>query len=268
MRVVRLFLSVSISFLLSVTLAAQQTATSSPQALQLFQRSLSALAGGQTLSDVTLSGAARRIAGSDDDTGTAVLKALAAGAGRTDLSLPSGQRSEIQNLSATAPAGSWSGPDGVAHAMSFHNLLTEPTWFFPAFAISRRLSTTGYVAIYIGHETRNGQAVEHISVFQTPPFKDPPLGPSFVHLTQVDFFLDSTTLLPVAVTFNIHPDDNAMLDIPVEIRFSDYRPVNGPYIPFHIQKYLNNGLFLDFLADSVNLNTGLSSTTFTVEVGL
>src|SRR2546430_6247283 len=97
---------------------------------------------------------------------------------------------------------------------------------------------------------------------------NPPLGPSFAHLTQVDFFLDSTTLLPVAVTFNIHPDDNAMLDIPVEIRFSDYRPVNGPYIPFHIQKYLNNGLCLDFLADSVNLNTGLTSTAFTVEVGL
>src|SRR5439155_24266463 len=122
--------------------------------------------------------------------------------------------------------------------------------------------------IYIGHETRNGQAAEHTSVSPTPPSTAPPRGPSFAHLSQVDFFLDSTTLLPVAVTFNIHPDDNAMLDIPVEIRFSDYRPVNGPYIPFHIQKYLNNGLFLDFLADSVNLNTGLSSTTFTVELGL
>jgi len=99
------------------------------------------------------------------------LKATAAGAVRTDLSLSSGQRSEIQNLSATAPAGSWSGPDGIVHPMAFHNLLTEPAWFFPAFAIARRLSNSGYVATYVGHESHNGQAVEHVSVSQTPRFQ-------------------------------------------------------------------------------------------------
>ncbi len=48
MRIVRLFLSVSISFLLAIIVAAQQTATSSPQALVLLQRTLSALAGGDS----------------------------------------------------------------------------------------------------------------------------------------------------------------------------------------------------------------------------
>src|SRR6266851_10414401 len=105
MRVARLVLSVSLAFFLSLSLAAQQTATSSPQALLLLQRSAAALSGGQTLTDVTLSGTARRIAGSDDETGTAALKAISSGASRVDLSLPSGQRNELLNTSVSPSAG-------------------------------------------------------------------------------------------------------------------------------------------------------------------
>jgi hypothetical protein len=268
MRATRLASLVLVIISISQPTVAQQTASSNTQALQLLQQSLAALQGNTSLTDVTLSGTARRIAGSDDESGTGIFKALAVGAARMDLTLSSGQRSEVENLSATAPAGSWSGPDGAAHPMAFHNLLTEPAWFFPAFAIARRLSTTGYVMTYVGHETRNGQAVEHVSVSQTTPFKDSPRGPSFAHLTQVDFFLDSTTLLPAAIAFNIHPDNNALLDLPVEVSFSDYRTVNGALVPYHVKKFLNNSLILDFQADSVALNSGLSPTNFTVEAGL
>jgi hypothetical protein len=241
--------------------AAQQAIAPAAQAPALLQGAFAALSGGQPLSDVTLSGTARRIAGSDDDTGTAVLKALASGAGRIDLSLPSGQRSELSNVSASL-AGAWSGPDGISHAMAYHNLLTEPAWFFPAFAIARRLSNSSYVAIYVGHETHNGHAVEHVSVSQTSPAPNAPGALTFEHLSQVDFFLDSTTLLPAAIAFNVHADNNALFDIPVEVRFSDYRSVNTAQIPFHIQKFLNNSLSLDFQAQSVTPNTGLSASTF------
>lgn len=244
--------------------AAQQTASSSTQASQLLQQSLAALQGNTSVSDVTLSGTARRIAGSDDETGTAAFKALASGAGRMDLTLSSGQRSEVANLSVTPPTGAWSGPDRVSHALAFHNLLTEPAWFFPAFPIARRLSVSGYVATYVGHETHNGQSVEHVSVSQTAPFPNPPSVASFEHLTQLDFFLDSTTLLPAAIAFNIHPDNNASLDLPVEIRFSDYRVVSGAQVPFHVQKYLNNSLILDFQVQSITLNSGLSASSFSL----
>jgi hypothetical protein len=264
MRVARLVLSVSLAFFLSLSLAAQQTATSSPQALLLLQRSAAALSGGQTLTDVTLSGTARRIAGSDDETGTGIFKALASGAGRMDLSLSSGQRSEVCNLSGTTAGGSWSGPDGISHAVVFHNLLTEPAWFFPAFAIARRLSSAGFVATYVGHEMRNGQVVEHVSVSKTPPAEITSGAPLVQHLTQVDFFLDSSTFLPSAIAFSIHPDNDALIDIPVEIRFSDYRAVNGAQVPYHVQKLLNNTLILDFQAQTVTFNTGLTVSSFSL----
>ena len=264
MRIARVPLSFVLSALLLIPSAAQQTATSSPQALQLLQRSHGALAGGQALTDVTLSGTARRIAGSDDESGSAILKGLASGAASTDLSLSSGQRSEVQNLIAASPVGTWSGPDRISHSIAYHNLMTEPAWFFPAFAISRRVSTKGYVATYVGHETHNGQTVEHVSVSQTPSAQMASGASLFQHLTQVDFFLDSSTLLPAAITFNIHPDKNAALDIPVEIRFSEYRTVNGAEVPFHVQKFVNNSLFLDFEAQSATLNSGLAASDFSL----
>lgn len=263
MRHARFFFAIVLSALFLFPSVAQQIAA--PQASALLQSSLKALVGSQTLSDVTLSGTVQYVAGSDEETGTAVLKAIAVGASSVNLSLSGGPRGEIVNTSVAPSAGAWSGPDSVSHAIAFHNLLTGPGWFFPAFAVARRLSSAGYVATYVGHETHNGQAVEHVSVSQTPPAQAGTGAPLVQHLTQVDYFLDSSSLLPAAICFNTHPDNNALIDIPVEIDFSDYRAVNGSQVPYHIQKYLNNSLSLDFQASSVTLNTGLSASTFNVQ---
>jgi hypothetical protein len=268
-RITRLVLSFGLSVLFLIPSVAQQPVAQQPsaadtQATVLLQRAFAALTGSQSLSDVTLSGTARRIAGSDDETGTAVFKAVVSCAARTDLSFSSGPRSEVRDLSAVIPAGAWSGPDGISHTIPFHNLLSEPTWFFPAFAIARRLSASGYVATYVGQETRNSQTVEHISVSQTSLFQAAPDGISFERLTQVDLFLDSTTMLPASMSFNIHPDNNLLIDIPIEVRFSEYRLVSGAQVPFHVQKLLNNGLILDLRFQTATLNTGLSAADFQV----
>ncbi len=240
MRVPRGFVFLSIFAFSLLASAAQQTpstssTTSSPQAIQLLQRATLALGSATPPSDVTLTGTVRSIAGS----------------------------SEIYNSSGDSPAGTWSGSDGVSHPISFHNLLTDPAWFFPAFPITHGLSS-GYGATYVGHETREGQAVEHLTISQSPAVQTPSGAPTLAHLSQMDFFLDSTTFLPVAVTFNIHPDNNALLDIPIEVRFSDYRSVNDVQVPFHVAKYLNNGLILDLQFQTVTLNSGLTATSFSL----
>ena len=259
--------------------------TAPDQSALLLHKSLALLAPRGLATDVTLTGTARRIAGSDDESGSATLKAHSTGASRVELNFSSGQRTEVHNASPASsagpagspigsPVGSWSGPDRAAHPIAFHNLLTEPAWFFPAFAIARSLSAAGHTVAYLGHETHNEQAVEHFALTQVSPFPENPGPVSFEHLSKVYLFLDSSTLLPTALSFNIHPDNNALLDIPVEVRFSDYRAVSGvvaglqtgsaasPQVPFHIQKFLNNTLTLDFQADSVTFNSGLSNSDF------
>jgi hypothetical protein len=230
------------------------------QAPALLQSAFAVLVGANPLTDVTLTGTARRIAGSDDESGTATLKAVS-GASRLDLSLPSGQRSEFRNASGNTPAGTWSGPDGVSHDIAFHNLLTEPAWFFPPFAVARGLTNSSYLVTYVGSETKDSLAVQHLSISQQPA-NSSNAAALLPHLSQVDLYLDSSTLLPVVMSFSIHPDDNALLDIPAEIRFSDYRSVSGVQVPFHVQKLLNNGLILDLQFQSAILNSGLSASTF------
>jgi hypothetical protein len=254
-------IGVFVCFLLSISVSGQQAASS--PALLYLQRSLSQMVGNTSISDITLTGSVRRIAGSDDESGSATLKALSSGEARSDLSLSSGNLSEIYT-SGSGPAGVWSGTDGKSHAIPFHNLLSESAWFFPAFAVSHRLSSA-YVVTDVGPETHNGQQVEHISVSQNASSSSSAGGPTFQHLTQLDFYLDSTTFLPAAISFNTHADNNALLDIPVEIDFSDYRSVSGALIPFHVQKFLNNSLFLDFQIQNAAINSGLSASAFTIQ---
>jgi len=259
------FLIVVLTFARSAT--AQQATASAFEATALLQKSLVALSGDHLLTDVTLSGTARRIAGSDDESGTVVVKALARTATRLDLSLPSGSRSEIRNTSSVPIIGSWSGPDGISHQISHHNLLADPGWA-PAFTIASLLSAQDAVITNLGPETRNGQSVIHLSASQQFPAISGDTANLMQHLTRTDVYLDAATLLPSAIALNMHPDNNANLDIPTEIVFSNYTVINGAQIPLHIQKLINNSLALDLQFNSAVLNSGLSPTTFTVGAGL
>lgn len=258
MRIVRFVVLLVVFNSTLVASASQQTPAGNAQAIKLLELARAALNPGTPATDISLSGSVHYIVGSDDESGTAVLKAVS-GASRIDLSLPSGPRSEIADVYANAttssPSGTWSGPDGVAHAISVHNLLTDPVWFFPVFPIAHGLS--GYVATYIGEESRDGHTVEHITISQSANFPTSNGVPTITHLSQMDLFLDSTTFLPTSIAFNIHPDDNALLDIPVEVHFSDYRTANGAQVPYHVQKFLNNTLYLDLQFEAAALNTGL-----------
>jgi hypothetical protein len=262
-------------FLLSGAVAAQdaspQIAPPAGEGASVVIRSLAAQGGSSPITDVTLTGTARRIIGSDDETGTVVLKALATGETRVDLSFPSGDRSEVRTNSEKGPVGQWRGPDGALHPIPLHNLMADDSWFFPAFVLRRLSSSQGFVARLAGNETRNGIAVQHISSFQQTPIwvgqaanVPPHMAALFQHTSQVDLYLDSSSLLPVAMTFNAHPDNNAGRDFPIEIRFSDYHAVDGVQVPFHVEQYLNNGLILELQFDSAVLNSGLSASSFTI----
>lgn len=254
----------SLVLVVASSLSAQPATTSNPQALQLLQSALTALNGQVAVSDITLTGTVQSTAGSDTEAGSATLRATAAGASRVDLTFPSGTRSEIRDLSGPPHSGVWIGVDGVSHKIPFHNLASESAWFFPAFGIARPLLSAAYMATYVGHETRNGSGVEHIVVSQVSVAGTAGEFPTLEHLTQIDLLLDSSTLLPVALTFNVHPDKDAGLDIPITIQFSDYRAISGIQVPFHVQRYLNNSLTLDLQFQMALMNSGIPATEFDV----
>ena len=84
-------------------------------------------------------------------------------------------------------------------------------------------------------------------------------------LSTTEFYLDATSLLPVAITFSVHPDDDAGANIPAEVRFSSYQVTNGVVVPLRVQKYLDGGLVLDIMVSTVSLNSGLADSTFNIQ---
>ena len=269
MRPMRSTFLLFVTFLISIPVAAQQPPQRDPQAIALLQRAYALLSGGQAIRDVTLTGTARRIAGSDNETGMATLKGLATGEARMDFSFPSGTRREARANSINGPVGSWSGPDATSHPIPQHNLMTDSSWFFPAFALGRLLSQGDYALSFVGTETREARNVAHVSAIRQLRVAAAPAGwtsARIQRLSETQIYVDSTSLLPSAVSFNTHPDNNETIDIPVEFRFSSYQNVGGLLIPFHIQKYLNNSLALDIQIDVASPNSGLTATSFTISV--
>ena len=289
-----LFLAASVSAQSSST--STPSASSDPQAVALLQKSLAALTNGTQITDVTLTGSAQRTAGSDNETGSATLEATALGDSRVELSFASGNRTEIRNhagvpsaialppgvnlpagvVPGPQPVGEWIGPDGAPHAMASHNVMTDAAWFFPALTLQRLAALQTNIFSYVGQETHDGVTVLHISAIQpyTPPvgssannipLLEAPPAQIIAHASEMDLYIDPNSFLPVALDFNQHPDNNALVNIPVEIRFSVYKTLSGVMAPMEVQKYFNGSLLLDLQFTSVTLNSGLPASAFALQ---
>jgi hypothetical protein len=247
-------------FALAGLAVGQNPPTSDPQALAYAAQSIAAMTDGVAISDVTLTGNVTWNAGGTD-AGTASLKALGSGESRMDLSLTSGTRSEIRDAQTGAPLGQWIAPNNASGRFAFQNCWTDAVWFFPAFG--SLAAGPNVVLSYVGQTTWNGEQVQHIQSYVYQPNQSG-LTPSPQRLSTLDFYLDATTLLPAAVTFNAHPDNNANANLLVEVDFSNYQTVSGVVVPMHIQRYLQGNLMVDVVVTGASFNTGLSLSIFTV----
>lgn len=233
---------------------AQNPSVSDPQATSFAAKSIVALTGDTNVNDVSLIGDATATAGSDVQMGSATLKGKGTGNSRIDLSLSGGNRTAIQIRSGSVPSGLWSTQDSAAKAAAQHNSWNDASWFFPALtSLSGRDASV--VLSYVGAETRGGASVQHLRSYNK-------IAPE---LSQMDFYLDAVSLLPLATTFYTHADDNVSINIPVEIVYSNYQRSNGLMVPLHIQRYLQGSLTLDINLTSVTVNSGLSDIEFAAQ---
>ena len=244
----------------SHALAAPQAAARDPQALTLIASSLKALTGGVAVNDVIVQTTATYVAGSDEETGTATLTASGNQQSLLQLNLSGGTREEIRN----GPAGAWIGPDGTAHSMVTDNCLNDADWFYPVLTLEALQTDPTLGVQYIGPTVWNGVATVQLQFFHVIPGQTAPVTTEIQNRSVVNLYLDPASMLPLALDFNTHADDNVNLNIPVEIRFGDYRAASGVLIPFRIQKLLQGTLLLDFVAAQAAVNSALPPSTFTI----
>jgi hypothetical protein len=217
------------------------------------------MTGSTTISDVTLTGS---VTWTGTDTGTATLRALGTGESRMDLALSSGTRSEIRDAQTGVQLGQWINPNNASGQFASQNCLTDAVWFFPALG---SLSVGPNVVLsYIGQESRNGGTVQHIQSYVYQPNWPAGVSPTPQQLSTMDFYLDATTLLPVAITFNAHPDTDATTNLLVEVDFSNYQAISGAMVPMHLQRYSQGSLIVDFTGSGASFNAGIPSSVFAV----
>lgn len=235
---------------------AQTQPPSDPQALSYAAQSIAAMVGSVSISDVTLGGT---VTWNGSDTGTAALRALGTRESRTDLSLSNGTRTEIRDAQTGTQQGEWINPNSTSGKFAFQNCQVDAVWFFPV--LGSLAAGPKVVLSYIGLETRNGESVEHI---QSYVYQPNPVAPSRQLLSTMDFYLDATTLLPAAMTFNAYPDNNTTANLLVEVDFSNYQSLSGVLIPMHIQKYQQGNLMVDVVVTGASFNSGLSLSIFAI----
>jgi hypothetical protein len=243
---------------LSTTAFAQQAQA---PVLAFLQGSLTAMVGRSSVQDVTLTGSVTDSSGSKTAIGSFTAKAFFPGNSRVDVSLPGGTTSEVRIIGTSGVAGTWATDDGTSHAIPQHNLMTESAWFFPAFTLKNLLTNPAMSVSYIGQE---GTLV-HFTAYEIPIGASPEVGATQRRLSQIDIYLDAATLLPARLSFNTHPDNNALLDLPVDVQFFNYQSANGVNLPFRIQKFLNRGLISDLQVQSAAFNTGLTAIAISAQ---
>jgi hypothetical protein len=215
--------------------------------------------GGANAQTVTLNGTSELFAGSNNDTGSFTANCSISGSSQLAVQLSSYSFTETILNTNGIPSGSWVDSSGVQHPMAQHNLYTPASWFCPVVALAQVLSTKNLTVQFIGNEEKNGATLAHYTTIVTALGTGGPTA-LLTHLSQLDIFLNPQTLMPVVFDFNIHPDNNAGTDIPIEITFTNYTQVNGVWIPFTVERYVNSTLSLQLqVASATPASTGSTS---------
>jgi hypothetical protein len=240
-------------------------ATKDPTAASLVSNALKVMTPGAQVTDITISAQVVRNENSDSETGPVTLEALSAGDASLTYALSGGQRSEIVNPSSNPP-GAWSGTDGVWHGMALHNTWTPAAWFAPALVLEEFLNDPSLTIVNLGQTSLNGEAVQHLRSWRTlTSTSGAPADLAIIQsLSTVDIYIDLTSNLPVALNFNLHPDSNAGVNIPVQILYSNWQSSSGMMLPFHVQRFFNGNLLDDISVSTATVNSGLSPSAFNV----
>jgi hypothetical protein len=236
-----------------------------PTAVQLAESVLSAMTPNSALNDITLSAQVSHPTASETESGEATLKALSSGQASLAYSVGGEQHAEIINPSFY-PRGGWAGADGVWHQMAIHNTWTPAAWFAPGILLVQVLSDSQLALENLGATNLNGQAAQHLRAWRVlPSVSGSPSDLALIQsLSTVDIYVDATTNLPTEFDFNLHPDSNAGVNIPIAVRYSNWQRSSGVLLPFHIERFWNGSLLDDISVSSVAINSGLSSSSFSV----
>jgi hypothetical protein len=224
---------------------AQTTVSSSPSLspTTFQQQAQAAGSGGKSFSVINLTATAEWTAGSDRESGNAQLQANADGSTSIQLTLGKASRTEVQTKADSLRTCTWVDGAGTSHDIVGPNCLVALPWFAPGIFAQPSAGPPALLATTDdGVVTNNNSTVHQVSYFLNLTGRNAAATKRIVSQSTVKVFYDPQALLPLSLEYSIHPDNNALKDIPVRVVFSNYQSVSGVMLPFQIERYVNRTL--------------------------
>ena len=243
------------------TILAQQSPplapTRDPTAIAFLQKSVAAMALSAPL-DSSATGNITVVEGSTTESGSISIQTFGTGDTAETIDLPHGRRAVVYSYGdATEVNGTQSTHPPV------ELIVVDQCADFPLPLLSAILANPEEASHYLGEETLNGRSVEHIQVWNS--FASKPRLQKLASFSLRDIWVDSTSHLPVRISYSRRAGEGAVPAIPVAISFSDYKNVNGVLYPFQINKSYNGTPWQTITIQNVSFNTGLTDAQFQTE---
>ena len=263
MRIMRLGPLFAVSLLsFGTAIQAQQPPTPTvpkrdAQAVAFLQAAIKAM-GGVAPSDSTATGSVTATVASESQGGTIQIYTRATDQSSEAVSLP--------NLSQTTIYSHWIAGqlNGSAPQQQLTDQLaaTSQTALYPLPLLVGAVNNPDASLQYVGQETVDSAVTQHIrfwNTFASNPHLQP-VAPFSIH----DVWIDTSTGLPVKISFTQQAAAGRAFKTLVELDFSNYRQTSGFAYPYTIKKSLNGTPWLTISIQSVSFNTGLQYSQFQV----
>lgn len=249
-----IFFSLACGLIVSPALSRTNT-TPQINASTILSQIANAFSPGKPVNNVQLTGSANWYAGSLEDSGTVTLTATPTGAATMQLSLAKkGLWTESQSDFGLGMTCQWVGNDSTVHQGDAMNCLRPVLWFLPSITLQPTSMPSSIGVADLGTGTVGSGTYRHLqsqAVITTMPTA---VLSRSVEASTTDIGIDPNSLLPTVLSYQVHPDNGAQVNIPVEVHFSDYQRVNGAEIPFLIQRYVNGSLQLEIHVNSAQVS--------------
>ena len=219
-----------------------------------YEKAQQATSNGKSFTSVNFTATAEWIAGSLHESGTATLQAKIDGSTNVQLDLGHASRNETQSSANASRTCTWTDAAGISHSIVGPNCLIAIPWFAPAlFAQSSPQLPSMLAATDDGEMSRASRTLHQFSYrlkFSEPDSTD---VDRLTSMSTVKVLYDPQTALPASLEYFIHPDNNDLQNLPVQIVFSGYQPISGIMLPFHIERYVNRTLQLTLDITNVSI---------------
>jgi len=248
-------------FSLFASAATQSQITDAPKdatAMSLVQSCLSSMTPGSSATDQSVVVVATlRLYGDQNIDFPVVIKSRGSNLVRTEITTKQGMRIFILNNGH----GLIRYPDGGLRYLSEENTALQRANHIPFFSLLSEFSSKEVALEYVGESTKDGAAVNVValSAFRGATVEE---QKNWMNRTRAYFYLDKQTGYLNSISYPNYAENDLNVVENFEVKYSQYKQLNGFLIPTQQDTYSDGHLFSTLLVESIGPVAPLQDSNF------